>query len=105
LESPGELDAALGEPGGPGKGALGVRGEVLGKFSERGAEPSRLADERRARLVRNVQPLVRIGGDRVRSLDAGKERRQAGRDFRHRAVSAVDMEPERLAPAEFGQLV
>src|SRR2546422_11292860 len=47
--------------------------QVRGADRERSREQRSVADEREARVVRHVEPLVPVGDDGVRSLDALRE--------------------------------
>src|SRR5207249_819414 len=60
---------------------------------ERRVEEGGIANECEARVIGHVEPLVRVGNDGVRALDAGREMRRARRYPREETEGTVDMQP------------
>ena len=61
------------------------------------------ADQDAARVVLDVQPLVKVEGERIRPLDAGELRPQLRIEGRQRAEGAVDVQPQVLCGGEVGE--
>ena len=110
-----------GEPGlQSAKSAREVGAEVAGPDVARG-EPARrarqigagaheglpmrfgIAHEKKARVIRHLQPFVKIERDRIGAIDSVHEMLQFGRQRAERAEGAVDMEPQIFRRAEIGE--
>src|SRR5207302_10833586 len=77
--------------------------QVCGADRERSGEERRGADEREARVVWHVEPLVAVRNDRVRALDASGEMRRLPRRAREEPERAVDVEPRAVTLGEIGE--
>ena len=62
--------------------------------------PLAVAHQQEAGVVRHLPPFVEIERDGIRALDAGKPRRELGRQNAERAEGAVDVKPEPLLAAQ-----
>jgi hypothetical protein len=71
----------------------GAADDIGATGSEGLAQDGRVAHEGEAAVVGNVQPLVRVGGDRVGTLDAAGQVREPRRNGGEEAERPVDMQP------------
>jgi len=106
LERPelsGELGAQIGNPNRAFEIRILLEREVFGAVREHGAQRRRVTHQRRACLVRDVEPFVGIEGDRIGPLDAAIQRRELGERGTDRAVGAVHVEPATVFPRHLGE--
>ncbi len=73
--------------------------------AEHRREQRLVADEREPVLVRNVEPLMAVGDDRVGSVDTVHQVLRPRRQRREQPEGAVDVEPGAVALREVGHLL
>ena len=78
--------------------------EVLGRDGHRGAVRGGVAHDHDAVVVRDVEPLVRVGGPRVGELGAVEQRALGGAGARPEAERAVDVQPAAALVHDAGEL-
>ena len=79
--------------------------EVVLLVRERRREVGAPSDEHDAARLRQVEPLVRVDGRRVGTIEAGEERGRLGHRRRRQAVRAVDVQPDAALGADVGESV
>jgi hypothetical protein len=101
-EPAGQLHPVVAEPQSSREAALAVH-EVIGRERECAPVLLRVAHENDADLVRQVEPLVEVEGERVSALHAGHQGSQFGRQAGQDSERAVDVEPHALTGREVSE--